>query len=142
NEGVSGRVHHPRSERLERSYPTGFEASCRAHWKRRGAPGPGPGCGNDRSARSEDRGFDPPLGSPLTRLAGIESKQGDINMEDVISQAKADFLRAKQLISRALATTPDDRINWSPSPSARTPIQQVAHAARAVNSINGFLDGR
>jgi hypothetical protein len=63
-------------------------------------------------------------------------------MEDLISQAKADFLRAKEAISRALATVPDDRINWSPSPTARTPVQIVAHAAETVKNLNALLDGR
>lgn len=44
-------------------------------------------------------------------------------MEDTISQAKAEFVRAKDQVIRALATTPDDRIHWSPAPTARTPIQ-------------------
>jgi hypothetical protein len=63
-------------------------------------------------------------------------------MEDVISQAKAEFIHAKQRIEHSLATTPDDRINWAPSPTARTPIQTIAHAADSVKHIHGMLDGR
>lgn len=61
---------------------------------------------------------------------------------DVISQAKQKFAQAKAGLLHALATTPDERLNWSPSPTARTIIQQVAHAAWAIKSINGTLDGR
>jgi len=63
-------------------------------------------------------------------------------MEDIISQTKAELVRAKEQMARALATTPDDRINWSPSPTARTPIQQVAHAANAIPGIQGMATGK
>src|SRR5258706_2858285 len=63
-------------------------------------------------------------------------------MEDVISQAKADFVRAKDQLSRAFANTPDDRVNWAPTPTARTPVQIVVHCAQALKNINDFLDGR
>lgn len=64
-------------------------------------------------------------------------------MQDTtVEHAKAEFLRAKGAITQALATTPDDRINWSPSPTARTPIQNVAHAAFVVKGLQGVLDGK
>ena len=63
-------------------------------------------------------------------------------MEDAISRAKADFVRAKDQLSRALANTPDDKVNWAPAPTARTPVQIVAHCAMVVKNINDFLDGR
>ena len=63
-------------------------------------------------------------------------------MQDIISQAKAELIRAKDRMTRALATTPDDKINWSPSPTARTPIQEVAHSVMAVSGIQGMLTGK
>lgn len=63
-------------------------------------------------------------------------------MNEIISQAKAEYLRAKERLIRALATTPDDKINWSPSPTARTPIHQVAHAAMAVSGIQDMIIGK
>lgn len=63
-------------------------------------------------------------------------------MNEVICETKAEFLRAKDRLVRALATTPDDKINWSPSPTARTPLQVVAHAAMAVPGIQGMLVGK
>jgi len=63
-------------------------------------------------------------------------------MEDIISQTKAEFLRAKARMTHALATTPDDRINWAPSSTARTPLQQVAHGAGAISGIQGMLNGK
>jgi hypothetical protein len=63
-------------------------------------------------------------------------------MEDTISQAKAEFVRAKERVIRLLAITPEDRINWSPSPTSRTPIQLVAHAALGISFVGAILDGR
>ena len=63
-------------------------------------------------------------------------------MEDIISQAKAEFTRTKERAVRALATTSEDRINWSPSPTARTPIQLVAHGAMVISGIQGMLTGQ
>jgi hypothetical protein len=59
-----------------------------------------------------------------------------------VSDAKAEFGRAKDRLTRALDTTPDERINWSPSETSRTPIQQVAHAAIAIEGIQGMLMGK
>ena len=63
-------------------------------------------------------------------------------MEDTLSQTKAEFLRAKGRLAHALATTPDDKINWAPSPTARTPLQQVAHGAMAIADIQDMLTGK
>ncbi len=63
-------------------------------------------------------------------------------MQDTIHQAKSAFLQAKGRLAHALTTTPDDRINWSPSPTARTPVQQVAHAAAAIKALHETFDGR
>ena len=41
-----------------------------------------------------------------------------------------------------LETTPDDKINWSPSLSARTPIQQVVHAAMGTTLVQGTLEAK
>ena len=62
-------------------------------------------------------------------------------MMDTIEQVKSGFLRAKDELVKTFAATPDDRINWSPSPSSRTPIQQVAHIGWSVKSINEMLEG-
>lgn len=62
-------------------------------------------------------------------------------MQDTVTEAKAEYTRAKQRVERALATTPDDRINWSPSSTSRTPIQQVAHVAFSVKGMQGLFNG-
>lgn len=60
---------------------------------------------------------------------------------EFIESAKAEFLQAKEGMVKALATTPDDRINWAPAPTARTPVQQVAHSAASIGHITGMLSG-
>ena len=59
-----------------------------------------------------------------------------------IERAKTDFAQAKEQLLTALASTPDDKLNWSPSPTARTPIHLTAHAAGALKSIHEMLQGR
>jgi hypothetical protein len=63
-------------------------------------------------------------------------------MENIITEAKAEFVRAKERMIRVLTTTPDDKINWSPGPCARTPLQQVAHGAMSIPGIQGMLVGK
>ena len=61
--------------------------------------------------------------------------------QDTIDQAKAAYLQAKTSLCSTFAHTPDERLNWSPSPTARTPIQIVAHAAMAVQNIHQWMSG-
>ena len=63
-------------------------------------------------------------------------------MENSVTQAKAEFLRAQGRIAQALGTTPDDKINGSPSLSARTPVQLVAHAAMGTSLVQGMLEAK
>lgn len=60
---------------------------------------------------------------------------------NAIEQAKQDYLHAKNQLCSALANIPEDRLNWSPSPTARTPIEIVAHCAIAVKSIHEQMTG-
>jgi hypothetical protein len=62
-------------------------------------------------------------------------------MNDRIERAKNEFLQAKSGILHALATTPDDKLNWSPSPTSRSALHQVVHAAHSISHIHGFLSG-
>lgn len=63
-------------------------------------------------------------------------------VSNTVENAKSEFNRAKNKMNHLLATTPDDRINWSPSDSCRTPIHQVAHAALAITGIQDFISGK
>ncbi len=62
-------------------------------------------------------------------------------MRETVEAAKAEFLRAKGRVTSALASTPDDKINWSPSSTARTPIEEVVHSALSIKGMQGWLDG-
>jgi hypothetical protein len=88
------------------------------------------------------QGFPERLLQKRSRQSQIQPEQKDNNMEDIISQAKAEFIRSKERMARTLATTPDDKINASPSPTARTPIQLVAHGALGISGIQGMLVGK
>ncbi len=39
-------------------------------------------------------------------------------------------------IRRILAKTPDDRLQWSPAVTARTPLVEVVHAATSIHDIH------
>lgn len=45
-------------------------------------------------------------------------------------------------LERSLETTPDDRLQWSPSPTARTPLQLVANGALSMPGMQDWLDGK
>jgi hypothetical protein len=44
-------------------------------------------------------------------------------------------------IKRILEGTPDDRLLWSPAPTARTPLAQVVHAATSIHHIHTAMMG-
>jgi uncharacterized protein YndB with AHSA1/START domain len=84
----------------------------------------------------------------VARLEGLEkvaqglAQPASDPARAAIDEAKASFLAAKARLERILQATPDDRINWSPSATARTPIELVAHAAAAVKALHETFDGR
>ena len=62
-------------------------------------------------------------------------------MDNIIISTIADLTQAKDQLVRVLGNTPDDRINWSPAETARTPIQIVAHCAFSLGFISDMLIG-
>lgn len=64
-----------------------------------------------------------------------------MNAQDQIATAAADFRQARAILERSLETTPDDRIAWSPAPTARTPLELVAHAADSVRHLHNTFRG-
>ena len=56
-------------------------------------------------------------------------------MDDIISQTKAEYIRTKGRLIKVLSATPDEKINWSPAPTSRSPIQLAAHSADAVHLV-------
>jgi len=65
----------------------------------------------------------------------------DRNTEETINQAKGELNRAKDRLAKDLTTTPDDKLNWSPSSTARTPIQLVAHSAMSISGMQSWFSG-
>jgi hypothetical protein len=62
-------------------------------------------------------------------------------MDNIIIATIADLTQAKDNLVRVLKNTPEDKINWSPAATARTPIQIVAHSAFALGHISDMLNG-
>jgi hypothetical protein len=58
-----------------------------------------------------------------------------------IPEAKQVFQMSVDRIKRILESTPDDRLLWSPAPTARTPVAQVVHAANSINHIHTAMMG-
>lgn len=58
-----------------------------------------------------------------------------------IAEAKQVFVMSTDRIKRILEKTPDDRLLWSPAPTARTPLAQVAHAANSIHHIHTAMMG-
>lgn len=63
-------------------------------------------------------------------------------MNTIVSDARAEFLRAKGRLETDINSTPDDKIDWAPSPTARTPIHIVAHGAMGTQLLNEWLTGK
>jgi len=59
-----------------------------------------------------------------------------------IESAKSEFERICGRLLKNLATTPDDKLNWSPAPSARTPLEIAFHCAKSIALLHGCIDGR
>lgn len=62
------------------------------------------------------------------------------SLHEIIDSTKAQYLHTQARMAQTLANTPDDRINWSPSPTARTPIELVAHGAMGISGILMMLE--
>lgn len=62
-------------------------------------------------------------------------------MQDKIRQFKAEFEQAIGGVKHALGTTTADRLTWSPSKSARSPLQVAAHVAIGGRDMLGNLTG-
>ena len=62
-------------------------------------------------------------------------------VQETTEQAKAAYLHSTAQLRSAFAYISEEKLNWSPSPTARTPVQIVAHAAQAVNFIHQQMSG-
>ena len=62
-------------------------------------------------------------------------------MNPQIESAKRDFEQTVGRLTKSLESTGDDKLNWSPSPTARTPLEIGFHAATVIAILHGSLDG-
>ncbi|MBX3111766.1 MAG: DinB family protein [Fimbriimonadaceae bacterium] len=60
-------------------------------------------------------------------------------MNDIVAAAKAEFDRAKNRVLSAFSHIPDDKINWSPTPTSRTPVELVAHCGIGTEGLGGWI---
>jgi len=58
-----------------------------------------------------------------------------------VQESKRIFQMSVDRIQRVLQTTPDDRLQWSPAPAARTPLAQVVHVANSIRHIHAAMMG-
>jgi hypothetical protein len=61
--------------------------------------------------------------------------------EGLIAQAKEATVKAKTGLLAMFEAVPEDRLNWSPSPTARTPLWLVAHCGAANHAFDTILRG-
>lgn len=66
----------------------------------------------------------------------------DTGAIEIVEKAKAELERSVNRLKKALADVPEDKTHWSPAPTARTPLQQVAHCAISVLSIMEWINGK
>jgi len=59
----------------------------------------------------------------------------------VIETTQAELIGTKNRMLQLLHETPADRVNWKPSPSARSIVEIVAHCGHAIGNILGQLKG-
>jgi hypothetical protein len=62
--------------------------------------------------------------------------------QETIDQAKNTMLQAKQKLVATLSDIPDAYVTYSPSESARTPLQIVVHCASAIRFIQEQMAGK
>jgi DinB superfamily len=58
-----------------------------------------------------------------------------------IQESKQLFQMSVDRVKRILEKTADDRLLWSPAPTARTPLAQVAHVATSIHHIHTTMMG-
>jgi hypothetical protein len=77
------------------------------------------------------------IGTMLRRKVTVST----MNIADLIAQSKRDTEQAAVQLLRTFEFVPEDRLNWSPSPTARTALQIVAHCRVANGMFAALLRG-
>lgn len=63
-------------------------------------------------------------------------------MHDLIASSKANAVRGMNTFLHDLSHVPDDKLNWSPSPTAKSALQIAAHCAVTVGNFAEMIQAR
>ena len=64
-----------------------------------------------------------------------------MNVSELIDETKRAVEEGMQQLLKTFAFVPEERLNWSPSPTARTPLQIVAHCGASNGAFAAILRG-
>src|SRR6185436_20882936 len=62
-------------------------------------------------------------------------------MEELITSAKRSTKASLRHLLHTLSFVPDERLNWSPCPTAKSALQIVAHCAISNGAFAEIIDG-
>ncbi len=62
-------------------------------------------------------------------------------MDNSVDAAIQDLNQAVDQLIGVFEKTPEDRVNWSPTVTSRTPVQLVVHSANSIGFIGAMLMG-
>ncbi|MBV9851451.1 MAG: DinB family protein [Armatimonadetes bacterium] len=71
----------------------------------------------------------------------MNDRRDDRSAAELIAQAKEATARAKADLLKTFEFVPEDRLAWSPSPTARTPLWIVAHCGASNAAFAAILRG-
>lgn len=64
-----------------------------------------------------------------------------MSVSELVEKTKQDTERTKAQLLKTFEFVPDDKLHWSPSSSARTPLQIVSHCGAANKAFAALLRG-
>jgi len=63
-------------------------------------------------------------------------------MQELIGQAKQTLVMSKDRFLRTFSFVPDDKLTWSPSPTAKSALQIAAHVGLSNQGMGGLISGQ
>jgi len=62
-------------------------------------------------------------------------------MQEIIGQAKQSIVMGKERFLKTLSFVPDDKLTWTPSPTAKSALQIAAHIGLSNSGMAGIVRG-
>jgi hypothetical protein len=62
-------------------------------------------------------------------------------MQEVIGQAKQSIVMGKERFLKTFSFVPDDKLNWSPTPTAKSALRIAAHIGLSNQGMAGIVRG-